>query len=302
MEKTFDKTLLNINQTLKQYGSFQPANFYTHKTSYPFKLVFTGKTLVVYWLKHGHMWMTSQGFEGGMVSSNIYSDGSFTLDKVDNEHNKGSEFVDDLLSNKYPVVVLSRDPVNYVLSGLSQAFLYQVNAKAFGSAYKEFDQDSYNTLDIIEKDKWFLEGYLTNHSINNYNEYINSHIRRYIKFVIENYEHVLLMDPHIKARVSNNYRYLFSHLDLNNVSIVDIDEIDKRDELVDFLHDKGLLTQKRNIDPNSKVRHSTKALKRLIRQVLKELELPQGLSIYLRIENEVDDYVKFKNQYRDLWV
>lgn len=293
-----------LNSRLKQYTAYRPDGFYTKKTSLRFNLWWTGEAIVLNWLKHGHMWMVSSKFDGGFYNLNLASDGDveYTVASVGRDFKNANEVLKKYLSGDYPIVVITRDPVKYIFSGLSQAILGSHHNVKYAEGFKAFDLKSYNTLQQIDYEKWFLEGYLTNYEVNSYPDKINLLIKRYLKYCIDNWQHIILSDTHVSNRISLVYKILIDKYDGENITFIDIGDIDKEQRIVDFLYSKKLLEKKENLAPDSSQRHSNKSMARLIREVFRETSLNESLPYFLRIEREIEDYIILRNTYTNLWI
>lgn len=290
-----------LNSRLKQYTAYRPEGFYTKETSLRFSLWWTGEAIVLNWLKHGHMWMNSNKFDGGFYNLVLASDGDVEY-TVGQDFGNADEVLKKFLSGDYSLVVITRDPVRYIFSGLSQAILGSQHNVKYAEGFKEFDSESFEALKLIHHDKWFLEGYLSNSDVNNYSDRINILIKKYIKYCIDNWQHIVLSDTHVSNRISLVYKILIDKYDGDDITFIDIGNIDKEQRIVDYLYSKKLLEKKENLPPDSSERHSNRSIARLIREVFRETSLNESLPYFLRIEREIEDYIILRNKYTNLWI
>ena len=298
----FEQKLHTINASLKQYTSYQPSNYSFHmKTGLRFECWWTGSTIVISWLKHGHQWMLLSGFEGGQINLILNKDGTEEY-QVAHDYNNIGLVLNKIKEGTNPIVVLSRDPLKYIYSGLSQAILGSRQNIEYAAAFKKHDPYTVEWLEGIDKTKWFAEGYLTNNHINTYNKDVNEWIKKYLRFVLIKFPHSLLRDAHVKNPVSATYYHLLQTIKGSDVTIVDIDLIDKRDDITEFLYERNLLTTKQNLSPSSTTRHSNKAMGRLLREVLKDFVLPDGYTYLSRMDREILDFSYLKSRYSNLWI
>lgn len=227
------------------------------------------------------------------ILSNISTSSKF------NTKEKITDFLNEHLLNnsKYNFIVFVRNPEKRIYSAIAQSIKNRKLVSFFKAEFeKKYPEESYE-LEIFkglyENAPWNLEEFLRNEMILNLKQQYIDYLKVYLKFVIEEYIHILLIDWHV--RIHPNYfilKFLLANNNSNKVKICNMDKIDERESLRKTLTKFNFINNNINTPKEDIARHSSSEFSNLVKQVIKESSMNVQSNVYRVIHNE-NSYFQF---------